>query len=156
MQREPVLAAALPLAVGVALIGLNVVSERWALARRDGGAQNNLAGQPCSSDGSAANPPDTDCFRVESSDGLPGLGAGLDVQSFFPAELLLIGMALVGVLTAWQKSENPYLTFAIVATLLGLIRAVLAGSVLLPMVYFIVIGAGFALGSLLFRRRVSA
>ena len=65
-------------------------------------------------------------------------------------------MALVGVLTAWQKSENPYLTFAIVATLLGLIRAVLAGSVLLPMVYFIVIGAGFALGSLLFRRRVSA
>ena len=148
MQRDPVLAAAIPSAIGAALIGLNFLSERWALSRIAREARGTLELESCGEGYGAASASRADCARVEPGENLTGLLPAFEAQHYFPSELLLVGMVVVGLVTARQASQNPYLTFILVAAALGLIRAVVAGSVFVPLVYFIVIGAGFALGHL--------
>lgn len=150
MSNDPLKCALLPTLLGLVLIGMNLASERWAESRVDQDTAGRLELERCSA--SAADSSRADCPQAEA-DGEPSGSFSNPVERhFFPAEFLLAGMVAVGLLAARQKSDNPYLTFVIIATLLGLTRALLAGSVFVPLVYFILIGAGFAVGRMFCKR----
>ena len=123
--------------------------RRMASATWSGRVQSTCANGPASG-------PSTDCAEIAAEGGSTDSPAAFAAHGFFPAEFLLASMLLVGGLAGVQRSTNPYLTLVLVATVLGLIRAVLAGSILVPLLYFMAIGAGFALASALFKRRPSA
>ncbi|MDJ0776787.1 MAG: hypothetical protein QNJ85_02915 [Gammaproteobacteria bacterium] len=154
MSNDPLKCALLPTLLGLVLIGMNFIAERWAESRIEQEAASRIELERCSA--SAADASIADCSQTGSDDQPRGPSSNPDAHNFFPAELLLAGMVAVGLLAARQKSDNPYLTFVIVATLLGLTRALLAGSVFVPLVYFVLIGAGFAAGSMFFRRGQAA